>query len=90
MNIDWSTEPERSYTDWGLPKPGQGLIAACACGWIGLAGDQVANPSGGMCCPNCGASGGLLYGEEARRAINDRTIGEMATATAKLDDDSGV
>ncbi len=36
----------------------------CACGWKGRPDQMVANPSGGLCCPKCGGSGGLIRDPE--------------------------
>jgi hypothetical protein len=32
----------------------------CACGWQGNPEQMTANPSGHLCCPECGGSGGLV------------------------------
>ncbi len=32
----------------------------CACGWEGVRDELIPNPSGCLCCPKCGGSGGLI------------------------------
>lgn len=32
----------------------------CACGFSGDRNNLIASPSGGLCCPECGGSGGLI------------------------------
>lgn len=39
---------------------GFAMIWACACGWRGYKPQMIPNPVGHMCCPECGASGGLI------------------------------
>lgn len=37
----------------------------CACGWAGDPSEMVPNPSEMLCCPSCGASGGLISEQRA-------------------------
>lgn len=72
---EWTPEEHREadtaapyYTDPEHAKKMDRLAAIapaepdwkCACGWQGRPKQMLANPSGHLCCPDCGGSGGLI------------------------------